>query len=99
MYDEIATKCIAACIGLSAFVVALLASTFVNNPIEVGVGRAILAMLACTVLGYAVGYVSSLRVNQAIIRRAEAAKVVTRDAAKAAREAAKSAPPQAILEL
>lgn len=99
MYDEVATKCIAACTGLSAFVIALLANFFVNNPLDVAVGRAILAMLACSALGYIVGYAMTMRVNQAIMKRAEAAKAASQSAARAAREAARNAPKEAILEL
>lgn len=99
MYDEVATKCISACTGLAAFVVALLANFFVNNPLEVGVGRAIVAMIACSLLGYVVGYAMTTRVNQAIMKRAEAAKIASQNAARAAREAAKNAPKEAILEV
>lgn len=82
MHDEVATKCIAACTGLSGFVVALLSNAFVDNPIETAVPRAIVAMVACAPLGYVIGYIATSMINDAIMRKAELAKEATRAAAE-----------------
>ncbi|MCU0688372.1 MAG: hypothetical protein MUE97_01320 [Phycisphaerales bacterium] len=88
MYDEIATKCIASCMGLAGFVIAMVVGMFAHVPLETAILRGVLAMLVCWPVGYIVGHISSSVVNQALIKRAEAAKATTREAAKKAREEA-----------
>jgi cytosine/uracil/thiamine/allantoin permease len=86
MYDEIATKCIASCMGLAGFIIAMIVGVFAHVPMETAILRGVLAMLICWPVGYLVGYVSSDLVNKALIKRAEATKATTREAAKKARE-------------
>ena len=84
MHDQDATKCIAACTGLSGFVVAMLANMSVSNPIEVAVPRAIMAMVVCSFVGYVIGRISTGVISETIFKRAEQAKEASRLAAEQA---------------
>jgi uncharacterized protein HemY len=84
MHDQDATKCIAACTGLSGFVVAMVANMAVSNPIETAVPRAILAMVVCSAVGYVIGRISTVVINETIFKRAEQAKEASRQAAERA---------------
>lgn len=51
------TRVIAAVIGLAGFTVALVAGLAADNPFEVCVSRAILALAACSIVGLVLGWV------------------------------------------
>lgn len=55
MSQGVPTKVIAAICGLSAFAVAIIAGLTVDNPVEVVLVRALVAMVLCQVLGTAIG--------------------------------------------
>lgn len=55
MRPGVATKVVAASCGLSGFVIGVIAGLAANNPTEVILGRAIIAMLVCNFVGWIVG--------------------------------------------
>lgn len=58
-----AARLVAACMGLSAFAIALIAGVSVNNPFETTILRALAAMLVCTPLGLMIGLTAEFAVR------------------------------------
>lgn len=87
-------KLVAACSGLCGFVIAIIAGLAVENPLDVILTRALTALVACNVLGMAVGaaaeYAFESRLTE--LQDAERAKAAM---AKAAVLAQGGAPAQA----
>jgi NhaP-type Na+/H+ or K+/H+ antiporter len=68
----VASKVIAACCGLSAFAVAVLAGLAADNPTEVILGRALVSMIGMQLVGLLIGSIAERTVSEAIERyRAE----------------------------
>ncbi|MFT3686082.1 MAG: hypothetical protein QM783_14375 [Phycisphaerales bacterium] len=84
MHEDVPSKAIAACFGLSGFVISVIAGIFCENPVDTTLSRAIPALFIC----YAVGYVIGVFTTRAISENIQAA---ARDAAAAAAEAAETA--------
>ena len=68
MSPGIPTKVIAASSGLCGFAVGLIAGLAADNPAEVVLGRALLAMFACQLVGWVVGTIGERIVRDAIVR-------------------------------
>jgi hypothetical protein len=60
------TKIIGACAGLTAFAIALVAGLAADNPAEDVLFRALIALVACQLLGGLIGMVSERIVRDAI---------------------------------
>jgi len=59
-------KVIAGCAGLCGFTVAVLAGLAADNPMDVILGRAIVANIACYLVGGVIGYVMDRAVDEGI---------------------------------
>jgi cation transporter-like permease len=59
-------KVIASTMGLAGFAVALLAGLGADNPTESILGRAIISLLVCHVVGYALGVVGESAIRRAV---------------------------------
>jgi putative Mn2+ efflux pump MntP len=62
----IPTKVIGACAGLTAFAIALVAGLAADNPAEDVLFRALIALVACQLIGGLVGMVGERTVREAI---------------------------------
>lgn len=60
------TRLTAACLGMSAFALAVLAGLAADNPVDVILMRAIIASLVCHMLGWAIGAVAERAVNDRV---------------------------------
>jgi uncharacterized membrane protein YraQ (UPF0718 family) len=74
VHDEVAAKIIAAITGLCAFAIAVFTGLFVDNPADVILLRAIVALVVCGVIGFIVGSITTQQLNTVIMRSADQAK-------------------------
>ena len=88
MTEDVPTKAIAACFGLAAFVIAILAGILVGNPPEETLARAVPAMFILTAVGYGIGALTTRAISDNIQAAAQAAAAA---ATQAAEEAARIA--------
>jgi len=84
VHEDVPTKAIAACFGLAAFVIVIIVGIMVGNPAEETLARAVPAMIACTIVGYIIGTVTTGAISNNI-------QAAARDAAAAAAQAAEEA--------
>lgn len=93
MHDEVAAKLIAAIIGLCAFAIAIVVGLMVDNPADVILVRAVVAMLACSIVGFIIGMISTHQLSSIIINSADQAKAAAAEledvVSKAALDASK----------
>ncbi|HVU63717.1 MAG TPA: hypothetical protein VHC70_07060 [Phycisphaerales bacterium] len=66
MAPGVATKVIAACFGLTAFAVAIVAGLFANNSAETTLIRALIAMVIAQAVGFVVGAIGERTINEAL---------------------------------
>lgn len=66
MTPGVAAKVIAACSGLTAFAVAMVAGLSADNTAEAVLSRALIAMIICNVLGWFAGLICERTVRAAI---------------------------------
>jgi hypothetical protein len=78
-----ASKSIAACIGLGGFCIAVVMGMLSNNPLDVVIIRAVIAMFACFFVGWMIGYVSTKVINTAIVQKDRETKLAAREARRA----------------
>lgn len=60
------TKIIGACFGLTAFAIATIAGLLAGNAAEVVIGRALVSMVICQVVGWVIGFIGERTVTDAI---------------------------------
>lgn len=68
MTEGVPSKVIAACSGLSAFAVAMIAGLWSGNPTQVVLGRALACMIVCQLLGMVIGMIGERTVVEAMGR-------------------------------
>lgn len=75
-----ASKSIAACIGLGGFCIAVVMGMLANNPLDVVIIRAVVSMFACYFVGWMIGYASTKVINTAIVQKDRETKLAAREA-------------------
>lgn len=82
MHEDVPTKAIAACFGLAAFIIAILTGMIVGNPPEETLARAVPAMFVCTIVGFAIGSLTTKAISDNIQAAAQAAAAAATQAAE-----------------
>lgn len=80
MQPGTAAKIIAACLGLSGFAVAVASGLAADNPADIVLTRALIALVACQVIGLLIGIAAERVVRERIAylaaaRRTESARI------------------------
>lgn len=79
--------------GLAAFFIAVLSGLMVDNPADVILARALVAMIACCTLGSCLGAMAERAIDEQLRTRA---RIIS---AKLAAEAARAAPEAGVIEV
>lgn len=72
MSPGVPTKLAAASLGLAGFAIALVAGLAADNPADVVLGRALVALLLCNLAGWIAGVVAERTVAEGVARYREA---------------------------